>query len=269
MLNSEITEAWDNCLAAAQRYGSYVSALNNIDADIEAAGGSSGSGNSNNTIVGTSGNHSSSTNEDRVHAIIKEMYANMNEHGGSGSSTSTDRKRELSERNLDLGAQLAQYGISAYRSPDKEDLGTWYTDTSKRELLFEKYKKCIYHKGGIAGNSSTLKQNEIMAVLEKGETILDKKKQDALYNLVNFSTTLSDKFSKAIASMNLSYTYDGMRTADNSAADTIINAQGQQPATIQFGDVYIYGSSDETVEQHREINRQFTNEILKTLNIKR
>ena len=49
VLNSEITTAWENCLAAAQRYGSYVSALNNIDADISAAQGESGS---NNVIVG-------------------------------------------------------------------------------------------------------------------------------------------------------------------------------------------------------------------------
>ena len=35
VLNSDIANAWDNCLAAAQRYGSYVSALGSIGGDIK------------------------------------------------------------------------------------------------------------------------------------------------------------------------------------------------------------------------------------------
>ena len=61
VLNSEITTAWENCLAAAKRYGSYVAALNKIDTDIAASTGSGGTsgtgGNSNNTVVGTTGNN--------------------------------------------------------------------------------------------------------------------------------------------------------------------------------------------------------------------
>ena len=38
--------------------------------------------------------------------------------------------------------------------------------------------------------------------------------------------------------------------------------------SVQFGDVYIYGANDETVKKHQEINRKFTNEVLKNLNIK-
>ncbi len=38
-LSSTITTAWENALAAAQRYGSYVNALNSIGADIDAANG--------------------------------------------------------------------------------------------------------------------------------------------------------------------------------------------------------------------------------------
>ena len=42
-------------------------------------------------------------------------------------------------------------------------------DDGSSQLLYDKYRKYIYHKGGIAGDNPTLKQNEIMAVLEKGE----------------------------------------------------------------------------------------------------
>ena len=98
VLNSEITTAWENCLAAAQRYGSYVSALNNIDADIAAStsgGTTSTGGTTNNRVVGTTGNHSSSSSEDSIHAIIKEMYANSQEH----HTATQERKKWLDNRN--------------------------------------------------------------------------------------------------------------------------------------------------------------------------
>ena len=38
--------------------------------------------------------------------------------------------------------------------------------------------------------------------------------------------------------------------------------------SVQFGNVYIYGANEETVAKHQEINRQFTNDVLKQLNIR-
>lgn len=133
VLNSEITEAWNNCLAAAQRYGSYVSALNNIDNDIAA----STSGSSNNTVVANTGNRTQSSKEESIHSIIKEMYRNSQEH----HTASAERKQWLSNRNLQLGSMLSQYGVKTHR-----DNGTWYMDGSS-ELLFDKYKTC-WCKGG-------------------------------------------------------------------------------------------------------------------------
>lgn len=270
-LNSEITEAWNNCLAAAQRYGNYVSALNNIGADIEAAGntgGSSVNSSGNNTIVGNS-SHSSASKEDNIHAIIKEMYSNMNEHGGSGSSTSSSRKAWLSNRNLQLGAQLSQYGVPAYRSTDREDFGTWYTDRSKSQLLFEKYKKYIYHRGGIAGDNPTLKQNEIMAVLEKGEAVLDEQKERGLYRLVEFATVLSDKFGELIRSSGLSSVLTGSGGLADVKPDAPSNVTNSEKVSIEFGDTIIYGANEDTVERHRAITRQQANELFDKLNIKR
>lgn len=71
-LSSTITTAWENALAAAQRYGSYVNALNSIGADIDAANGSG-----TNYVVGETTYDNSSSNEEMIHAIIKEMYANI------------------------------------------------------------------------------------------------------------------------------------------------------------------------------------------------
>ena len=252
-LSSTITTAWENALAAAQRYGSYVNALNSIGADIDAANGAGS-----NYIVGETTYDNSSSNEEMIHAIIKEMYANSQAH----HTASKEEKVRLDKRNLTLGAMLGQYGVNAYRQN-----GTWYVDGGA--LLYEKYRKYIYHTGGIAGDQPTLKQNEILAVLEKGEAVLDAKKEAGLYRIIDFTTALSDKLSKLLTLTDMSRMFGQMQGDVTKAASAFAPINNTQAPSVSFGDVIIYGANEETVEKHREINRQFTNDVIKQLNIKR
>lgn len=252
-LSSTITTAWENALAAAQRYGSYVNALNSIGADIDAANGAGS-----NYIVGETTYDNSSSNEEMIHAIIKEMYANSQAH----HTASKEEKARLDKRNLTLGAMLGQYGVNAYRQN-----GTWYVDGGA--LLYEKYRKYIYHTGGIAGDQPTLKQNEILAVLEKGEAVLDAKKEAGLYRIIDFTTALSDKLSKLLTLTDMSRMFGQMQGDVTKAASAFAPINNAQAPSVSFGDVIIYGANEETVEKHREINRQFTNDVIKQLNIKR
>lgn len=184
VLNSEITSAWDACLEAAQRYGSYISALNSIDADISAS-----SGETRNDIVSRSTNNAANTpNNEAVHEIIKEMYHN--------ASTWTPGDTTKAQRNIELGERLSAYGINAVRNDQN---GIWYVDRVGGEKLFTKYAKYIYHSGGIAGDSSTPKQDEVMAVLKKGEPVLDKKREQGLYRIVDFIQLLSSKVGSAMS----------------------------------------------------------------------
>lgn len=252
-LSSTITTAWENALAAAQRYGSYVNALNSIGADIDAANGAGS-----NYIVGETTYDNSSSNEEMIHAIIKEMYANSQAH----HTASKEEKARLDKRNLTLGAMLGQYGVNAYRQN-----GTWYVDGGA--LLYEKYRKYIYHTGGIAGDQPTLKQNEVLAVLEKGEAVLDAKKEAGLYRIIDFTTALSDKLSKLLTLTDMSRMFGQMQGDVTKAASAFAPINNTQTPSVSFGDVIIYGANEETVEKHREINRQFTNDVIKQLNIKR
>lgn len=252
-LSSTITTAWENALAAAQRYGSYVNALNSIGADIDTANGAGS-----NYIVGETTYDNSSSNEEMIHAIIKEMYANSQAH----HTASKEEKARLDKRNLTLGAMLGQYGVNAYRQN-----GTWYVDGGA--LLYEKYRKYIYHTGGIAGDQPTLKQNEILAVLEKGEAVLDAKKEAGLYRIIDFTTALSDKLSKLLTLTDMSRMFGQMQGDVTKAASAFAPINNTQAPSVSFGDVIIYGANEETVEKHREINRQFTNDVIKQLNIKR
>jgi len=257
VLNSEITEAWNNCLAAAQRYGSYVAALNSIDNDIAA----STNGTSNNTIVGNTGDRTQSSKEESIHSIIKEMYRNSQEW----HTANEGRRKDLDKRNLQLGSMLAQYGVNAHREGD----GAWYMNGSK-QLLFDKYKQYIYHKGGIAGDNPTLKQNEVMAILEKGEAVLDKRREQGLYRLVEFATTMADKFSNMMKSSDLSHIFAGAGNGLSDAkADIPSNVLNSNALKIEIGPTYIYGANDETVAKHQAVTRQQANELFAKLNIKR
>ncbi len=126
----------------------------------------------------------------------------MNEHGESKSNTSKERKAELSQRNLNLGAKLRKYGINAYRSTDANDYGTRYTNSSKKEKLFEKYSEYIYHTGGIAGDEPTLKQKELFAKLEKGEAVITEKQQEPVYRALDFAETMLGKYGKVLNSIS-------------------------------------------------------------------
>ena len=95
-----ITEAWENALAAAQRYGSYVNALNSIGGDIESS--QSGGGN---TVVGDTGKYPGASNTDIVHALVSQMKSYASQWGSSANPEALQQKAAAVEK------QLHQYGV--------------------------------------------------------------------------------------------------------------------------------------------------------------
>lgn len=200
------------------------------------------------------------------------MYSNMNEHGGSRSSTSATRKAQLSQENLRLGAELSQYGISAYRSTDKEDLGTWYTDSTKREKLFDKYKRYIYHTGGIAGDNGTLKDDEILAKLQKGEPVLTQKMWDNVKNMVERIDRIS-KMMSAFASTPPTSLYPALPDFTKFHSSTIHNItnNSNQPVEINLGPVTVNAPSGDgkiIADEVRKITYENVNQIAQKLKFK-
>ena len=258
-LNDEITSAWENCLSAAQKYGSYVSALKTLPGDIEA------SDSGNNLNLGNTSYDDTSSVEDEIHVIIREMYANMKEHGGAGSSTSPERKSYLSQRNLQLGDELHQYGIMAYRDGN----GVWYTDTSKREKLFDAYRKYIYHGGGFAGETGTLRDNEILGRLEKGEPVLTKQMWGNVTAMVENVDKLTTAFSKAPlfgnADLSSFFKYGASGTGGNTT-NNVTNSQDR--VSIEIGETKIYGANNDTVQKHITVTRDMVNQIARLLGIR-
>lgn len=258
-LEKELVEAWDNAYAAAQRYGSYVSSLNHIGGDIDKI--ESGDHNT----VGESGNYGGPSNVDMIRQIVKQMKG----YSAQWSFDNSDAMNNvLREKTTQLAAKLDQYGVHAEYDPAS---GTW-TITKDRQnssnvgkLLYN-----CYHSGGIVGGTGSLKGNEVMAILEKGEAVLDKKKETGLYKLVDFASVLSERIGTSINAVDFSRIFGTMtRGLENVMPRSLGTVANSQNANVHFGDVYIYGGNDETVQQHREINRQFVNDVLEQLKIKK
>ena len=94
---------------------------------------------------------------------------------------------------LDSHAAINQYssmlsekiGSAVYQAEN----GEWYVMTPQgSKKLFDLYPK--YHTGGIAGENATHNDKEIMAVLERGELVLNERKKETLYELVDFADAM-------------------------------------------------------------------------------
>lgn len=254
VLNSDIANAWDNCLAAAQRYGSYVSALGNIGGDIKATQ-SSGT----NFQVGNATYDNSSSGEDMIHAIIKEMYANSKQHAYEDAAG----KLYLNRRNLELGSQLAQYGITAVRGND----GVWYVDRVGGQLLYDKYRKYTYHEGGIVGGGD-IKSNEQLSLLKTKEWVLSEQMVDNLITQMDRINMLSDAMSDLPDYAGKSTLSDVMKQVGGSkTVNNITN--NSRPIEVQIGDTIIHGADQSTVEKHIKVTRDMVNQIGRLIGIGR
>lgn len=264
VINQEIVEAWNNALAAAKRYGDYISQdlIDKIQADIDAVQGSS-SGGGHNIVVGPSGDYDHSyTNVNAISAIVNRMKSLSAEWSNANGNSANNA--ELHRQAESWAAQLPQYGVTARYDPS----GTWYIQDDKinpsnngKELY------AVYHSGGIAGEAGTLKNNEILAKLQKGEAIIPEDKTGALYKMIDFVSKLKNKldvFGTGFQCTPLAEVMDAV----NQNSYRSINTTNNSPS-IQFGDVNIYGQGNEAIERYKAVNRSFVNEVLDILNIRR
>lgn len=188
-LNETIVEAWDNASEALEKYNYNLDkAIHKTNLAIE------NSSEGNNRVVGntfTSGSTQSSTRNEAVNSIVSKMKANS-----AAWATSSDQTG-LAEENQKLGNSLKGYGVNAIYD-DKS--GRWYIGTIGGKLLYDEYPK--YHRGGIVGKDKSFKDNEVLSVLENGELVLDKQKKKSLYEFIDISTYMTERFGASVKSIN-------------------------------------------------------------------
>ncbi|MFA6832261.1 MAG: hypothetical protein WCR36_08340, partial [Bacteroidaceae bacterium] len=117
-----------------------------------------------------------------VSTIVTEMRAN----GKEWNAASGDKRKELEALNIKLAAEAGQIlGKNVVRD---NKTGIWYIGSIGGDKLFDKY-----HTGGIVGGNSNIKDNEVLALLENEELVLDEPKKKAAYNLIDFGSYMAEK----------------------------------------------------------------------------
>lgn len=244
-LQKDLTAAWDAAYAAAERYGSFVEAMEGVKehTQLGEASYTPQSANVQSAVSRGAGTITNYTNRMRANSLAwftadnPAVYAQENQrlakeyqqqtgtsltyNNGSwyqsGSSTplytlSRDEvgnavvaamkansaawnnsdyntQMQLAKTNEDLAKRLSSFlGVQITKTPG----GVWMLGSTP---LYDVRK---FHSGGIAGGKGTIKQNEIMAILKKGESVLDSKREEALYKTIDFVQILSDKIGRVI-----------------------------------------------------------------------
>ena len=128
----------------------------------------------------------------------------------------------LSNQNIELADRLKSVlGADIHRDAN----GVWWIGNKK---LYD-----AYHSGGIVGNKPSLKQREVMAVLEEGEAVLDEEKEKNLFKVVDFISALSERLGTALDADNINRIFGGVSTL--SARTSIDNEIGRSAAKIAAG----------------------------------
>lgn len=209
-LQTKIQSAWDSCNTAVQLYGSYLEAVKQTTQEIANIGGSvdwsygedGTKGDSygkpvQHDVVGADGNPTDiySAGEDAaVGKLVYRMYQNSLDWAATDDA---DVRSALHEDNERIHEELTGLGINAVYDSKS---GIWYVDKIGGEKLYEKYKKYFpkFHDGGVVGDIADRNQEEVLALLKKGEAVLTERQETGLYKVVDFFSVMSEKLGKVI-----------------------------------------------------------------------
>lgn len=194
-----------------------------------------GTGNANSII--------SRKNTEKVSAIVDDMQA----YGKRWSVNNTEKENEdIHEVVEEYAKSLQKYGVYVDYQPAS---GRWIIvrDDNDREKV-GKVLYDVYHQGGVVG-IPTMKQNEHLSLLERGEMILTETHQNALDKLIEFSKKVSQ----------IPSTVAGMFNSNNTAQTISVEAP-----------LYITGDMSETkiLSVLKKHSRLVANEVAKVVNVK-
>ena len=217
-----LTEAWNAASQAVQQYGSYLNAVAATQSQLSAIDSSSS------TAIGSMGDYDTSggATMSRVKEIVAQMKANSAQHGSEDAAG----KLRLNKENLRLGEELQSLiGRTVVRGDD----GVWYLDKVGGAQLYTTYPYSTYHTGGVVGDQATAEQDELFALLKKGEVVLNEPQQQVLYRILDSSETLASKLGIGSLYGNMNGSIYAEAQSQNAVKRDAQQAQGSVTGTQQ------------------------------------
>ena len=254
-INAKVTQAWQDAQKAMEKYNAtYLEVYDRLGEN----GSNSSSNGSNSNIIGDSNKYGTG---DADAAGIARIVAKMKKNSDTWSANMTaEQKKALNQKNADYAGQLnSQYDLDVHYDGHT---GVWYDKYGNN--IYDKYLG-IYHTGGVVGDASTLRQDEMMAILQKGEIVLDKPKQQSLDSILKVMSAITSGLS-ASTLPDLSKTAQMPVSGVNREVVTIPR---ENITNVTFGDTIIKGADGDTVKQHEAVSRRMVNDIIEVLKIKK
>ena len=178
-LDDEIIKKLEEGLKLVSQYGSYEGAVGNIG----------------------SGEHIAGSAGYELTALIQQMKINSSAWWDAKKSGDSQEMNRLVKENERIAQMLKTvFGLDIW----KDDSGTWYLRTSSgKQKLFD-----AYHSGGIVDGYETKNNKELLALLEKGEVVVNngqqKKFVDIFKNAANkMQEMFSGVFEMSVGNKNL------------------------------------------------------------------
>lgn len=125
-------------------------------------------------------------------SLYEQLIAWNTEIGSSLNSEITDSWKQAAEA-------VKLYG--SYSAAVK-NLDAAINAGKDKNIAVSKSDLPVFHSGGVVGGSGI--GNEIMAVVQKGEVIINEAGQEVLYRIIDFQRYLGEKLGSAFGSMDLS-----------------------------------------------------------------
>lgn len=135
---------------------------------------------------------------ERISSRWDTLYSDLikwnTEAGNSLNSEITENWNIATEAVAKYGSYLA--ALNGYKSLNAA--GSIASPATKSAVVASTLPK--YHSGGVVGSTGS---DEVLAVLEKGELVLDNEHKNALYRFVDFGKALAERLGKTVGSMDL------------------------------------------------------------------
>ena len=131
----------------------------------------------------------------------------MRDNSAKWNNASDSERASLEKANEKMAGYIAALsGQKVWKDGD----GVWWIGNDK---LYDSYG--TFHTGGVVGDS-TLKQDEVMAILKEGELVLDKQREQGLYKLVDFAQILSERLGSVIDTTRFNNMFNGFSILPSS-----------------------------------------------------
>ena len=120
-----------------------------------------------------------------------------------------------------------------------------------------------YHDGGVVSESN-LDKNEVLAILQKGEVVLNEAKQKGLYRIIDFQEELSKRLGTVIRDMPVAGASPDARNILHDIAGETMDSQGSLAFQPHI-EVYIQHDGSTSAETARAFGTQIADTALDKL----